>query len=151
MVYVFVETGGPVVGMSISIKLVLPKSVGDLEMMPVNLLVSMVFSLHCISNVTFASCTCIGDLLLSCACVWKLELSGNTGSRGFEGWDLSCALSLWCCSEHMFWTYSALSTLVMEPNLNFMCTSPMGPRLLPSEETTFLLVGNNLTCCCMEL
>ena len=37
------------------------------------------------------------------------------------------------------------------PNLNFTCTSPMGPRLLPSAETTFLLVGNNLTCCCMEL
>ena len=52
-------------------------------MMPVNLLVSMVFSLHCISNGMFAPCCCIGDLLLSCACVWKLELSGNTGSRGF--------------------------------------------------------------------
>ena len=37
------------------------------------------------------------------------------------------------------------------PNLNFTCTSPTGPRLLPFAETTFLLVGNNLTCCCMEL
>ena len=69
MVYGFVETGGPVAGRSISIKLVCPKSAGDLEMMPVNLLVSIVFSLHCISNRTLASCSCIGDLLLLCACV----------------------------------------------------------------------------------
>ena len=74
MVYGFVETSGPVVGRSISIKLVLPKSAGNVEMMPVNLLVSMVLSL---------CCSCIGDLLLSCACIQKLELSRNTGSRGF--------------------------------------------------------------------
>ena len=78
----------------------------------------MVFGLHCISNGTFSSCICICDLLLLCACVWKLELSRNTGSRGFASdgdWDLSCALLLWDCGEHMFCTYYALSTLVMKP------------------------------------
>ena len=91
--------------------------------MPVDLLVSMVFSLHCISNRTFASCSCIGNLLLLGTCGWKLELSRNTGSRGFAsngGWDLSCALSLLDCGEPMFCTtYSALSTLVMEPKTVF--------------------------------
>ena len=37
------------------------------------------------------------------------------------------------------------------PILNFTCTSPMGPRLLPSAETTFLLVGTILRCCSLEL
>ena len=37
------------------------------------------------------------------------------------------------------------------PNWNLTCTSPMGLRFSPSVETTFLLVGNNLPCCCMEL
>ena len=37
------------------------------------------------------------------------------------------------------------------PTLNFKWTSLMGPRLSPSVETTFLLVGNSLTCCCMWL
>ena len=69
-------------GRSISTKLVLLKSVGDLEMMHVNSLLNIVLSLCGISGGTFASCSCIGDLLLSCACVWKLEWSGNTGSRG---------------------------------------------------------------------
>ena len=100
-------------------RLVLPKSVGDLEMTPVNLLVSMVCSLHCISNGTFASCSCIGDLLMSCACVVKLEWLGNTGHRGLEGWVLSCTLTLWCCSEYIFYTFSALSTLAMEPKIVF--------------------------------
>ena len=54
-------------GRSISIKLVLPKSVGDLEMMPINLLFNMVLSLCCISSGMFASYSCIGNLLLSCA------------------------------------------------------------------------------------
>ena len=77
MVQGFVETGGPVVGWSISIRLVLPKSVGELEMMPVNLLVSIVSSLHCMSNGTSESCICIGTLLLLCACVVKLEPFGK--------------------------------------------------------------------------
>ena len=78
-------------------------------MMPVNLLVSVVFSLHCISNRTFASCSCIGDLLLSCACVWKLELSGSTGSKGFasNGQAEICHMPCHCqaavriCSAHI--------------------------------------------------
>ena len=64
--------GRPVVGRSISIKLVLPKSGGDLEMMPVNLLFNMVLSLCCISSRTLASCSCIGDMLLSCAYVLEV-------------------------------------------------------------------------------
>ena len=32
-----------------------------------------------------------------------------------------------------------------------MCTSLMGPKLSPSAETTFLLVGNGLNHCSMEL
>ena len=37
------------------------------------------------------------------------------------------------------------------PTLNFMCTSLMGPKLLPSTETTSLLVGNGLIWCSIEL
>ena len=107
MVYGFVETGGPVVGRSISIRLVLLKSVGDLEMMPENLLVSIVCSLCCISNGTLASCSCIGDLLMLCACVVKLEQLGNTRSRGFAGWALMWASTLLCFTEYMFCTLSA--------------------------------------------
>ena len=76
MVYGFIATGGPVVGRFISTKLVLPKSVGDLEMMHVNLLFNIVLGLCCISVRMFASCSCIGDLLLSCACVVFGSLSG---------------------------------------------------------------------------
>ena len=57
IVYSFVETGGPVVGRSISIRLVLPKSVGDLEIISANLLVSILLSFCCMSNGTFASCS----------------------------------------------------------------------------------------------
>ena len=65
MVYGFVAMGGPVVGRSISTKLVLLKSVGDLEILHVNSLFNIVLSLFCITGVTFASCSCIGDLLLT--------------------------------------------------------------------------------------
>ena len=92
MVYGFIAMCGPVVGRSISTKLVLPKSVGDLEMMHVNLLFNIVLSLCCITGGTFASCSCIADLLISCGCVWKREWSGNTGSRGF----LLAALVVFC-------------------------------------------------------
>ena len=44
-VYGFVDTGGPVVERSISMRLVHPKSVGYLEIMSVNLLVNIVLSL----------------------------------------------------------------------------------------------------------
>ena len=44
MVYGFVETGGPVVGRSISIRSVLPKSAEDLEIISANLLVSILLS-----------------------------------------------------------------------------------------------------------
>ena len=112
--------GGLLVGRSISIKLVLPKSVGDLEIMHVNLLINIVLSLCCISGGTFASHSCISELLLSCACVWKLEWSGNTGSRGFTcccGCGLSSVLSLMDCIvvEDIFSTHSTFSTLVMDP------------------------------------
>ena len=52
---------GPVVGRFISTKLVLPKYVGDLEIMHVNSLFNIVLSLCCISGVTFVSCNCIGN------------------------------------------------------------------------------------------
>ena len=42
---------------------------------------------------------------------------------------------------------SSNSTL---PTLNFMCTSPMGPKLSLSAETTSLVVGNGLIQCCIE-
>ena len=59
MVYSFVETSGPVVGRSISMRLVCPKSVEDLEIISANLLVSIVLSLCWISNGTFAAkCWC---------------------------------------------------------------------------------------------
>ena len=35
--------------------------------------------------------------------------------------------------------------------LNFKCMSPMEPKLLPSAETPFLLVGKILSCCCIML
>ena len=63
-------------------------------MMSENLLVSTVCSLCCISDGTFASCGCIDDLLMLCACVVKLEQLRNTGSRGLEGWVLTQALTL---------------------------------------------------------
>ena len=44
MVYGSVETGGPVVGRFISMRLVHPKSAGDLEIISANLLVSIVLS-----------------------------------------------------------------------------------------------------------
>ena len=37
------------------------------------------------------------------------------------------------------------------PTLNLMCSSPVGLKLSPSTETTFLLVGNGLNHCCIEL
>ena len=124
MLYGFVATGGPVVRRSISTKLVLLKSVGDLEIMHVNSLFNIVLSLCCITGRTFVSCSCIGDLLLSCACVWKLGWSENTGSRGFtccSSWVSPCALSLMDCvvSEETFSTHSTLSTLVMDPKMVF--------------------------------
>ena len=45
MVYGFVEAGGPVVGRSISMRLVHPKSADDLEIISATLLVSIVLSL----------------------------------------------------------------------------------------------------------
>ena len=60
---------GPVVGRSISTKLVLPQSVGDLEIMHVNSLFNIVLRLCCITGGTFVPCSCIGELLLSCPCV----------------------------------------------------------------------------------
>ena len=125
VVYGFVATDGPVVGRSISTKLVLLKSVGDLEIIHVDSLFNIVLSLCCITGGTFASCSCIGDLLLSCACVWKLDWSGNTGSRGFTccfSSVSSCALSLMDCVvlEETFSTYSTLFTLVMDPKMVFL-------------------------------
>ena len=97
MVYGFVAIGGPVVGRSISTRLVLPKSVGYLEIIHLNSLFNIVLSLCCITGWTFAFCSCISDLLLSCACVWKFDWPGNTGSRGFTCYSScvsSCALPL---------------------------------------------------------
>ena len=37
------------------------------------------------------------------------------------------------------------------PTLDLMCPSLMGPKLSPSAETAFLLVGNGLNHCCIEL
>ena len=45
MVYRFVETGGPVVGRSISMRLVHPKSAEDFEIISANLLISILLSL----------------------------------------------------------------------------------------------------------
>ena len=124
MVYGFVAMGGPVVGRSISTKLVLLKSVGDLEIMHVNSLFNTVLSLCCITGRTFASCSCIHDLLLSCACIWKLDWSRNTGSRGFTCYSScvsSCALPLMdsIVLEETFSMHSTLSTLAMEPKMVF--------------------------------
>ena len=68
IVYGFDDPGGPVVGRSFSTRLVCPKSAGDLEMMLENLLVSMECNCCHISGGTSASCSWIGDLLLSCVC-----------------------------------------------------------------------------------
>ena len=46
MVYGFVAMGGPVVGRSISTKLVLLKSVGELEIIHVNSLFNIILSLY---------------------------------------------------------------------------------------------------------
>ena len=120
MVYVFVAMGGPKVGRSISTKFVQPKSAEDLETIHVNLLFNIALSWFCINGGTFAFCSCIGDLFLSCAFVWKLDWSGNTGSRGctcsFCCVSL-CALSIMNCIalEEMFLMHFTLFTLVMDP------------------------------------
>ena len=124
MVYGFVAMDGPVVGRSISTKLVLLKSAGDLEIIHVNSLFNIVLSLCCITGRAFAFCSCISDLLLSCSFVWKLDWSGNTGSRGFtccSSCVSSCALSLMNCIvlEETFSTHSTLSTLAMDPKTVF--------------------------------
>ena len=120
MVYGFVEIGGPVVGRSISMRLVHQKSAEDLEIISANWLVSIVLSLCWTSNGMFASCSWIGYLLLSCAWVVKLELSGKAGSRDLGGWDLASALALWCFSEYELCILSTLSTLFMEPKMVFL-------------------------------
>ena len=120
MVHGFVETGGPVVGRSISIRLVLTKSVGDLEIISANLLVSILLSFCCMSNGTFASCSWIGDLLLSCACIVKLEWLGKAGSRGSKGWVLTLALTCGHSGEYMCCTFSTLFTSVVEPKIVFL-------------------------------
>ena len=74
-------------------------------MMPVNLLVSMVFSLHCISNGKFASCICIGDLLLLFACVgsWSCPETLEVGVLKAGTYHVPChydvAVSI--CSVHI--------------------------------------------------
>ena len=125
MVYGFVAMSGPVVGRSISTKLGSSEICGDLEMIHVNSLFNIILSLCCITGGTFVSCSCIGDLLLSYACVWKLDWSGNTGSMGFtccSSCVSSCALSLMDCIvlEETFSMHSTLSTLVMDPKMVFL-------------------------------
>ena len=124
MVYGFVAMGGPIVGRSISTKFIQLKSAEDLETIHVNSLFNIVLSLFCINGGTFAFCSYISDLLLSCACVWKLDWSGNTGSRGctcFCGVSL-CALSMMNCIAlgEMFLMHSTLFTLVMNPKMVFL-------------------------------
>ena len=70
----------PVVGRSISIRLVLPKSAEDLETINVFSVLSMWLSWCLTSCGISTSCSVIAGLLLSLACIWKLECSGKAGS-----------------------------------------------------------------------
>ena len=120
IVYSFDDTSGPVVDRSISTRLVCLTSAGDLEMMLENLLVSMECNCCCVSGGMSASCSWIGDLLLSCACVMKLEQLGKAGSRGFEYSFLSEALPLCWCDEPMLCIVLEASTSVMDPKTVFL-------------------------------
>ena len=66
------------------------------------------------------SCSWIGDLLLSCACVVKLEQLGKGGSRGFEYSFLSEAFPLCSCNEHMLYIALVAPTSVMDPKTVFL-------------------------------
>ena len=85
----------------------------------------ILLSLLCINGSMFAFCSYIGDLSLLCACVWKLDWSGNTESRVFTC-SLCCisshALSVMdgAALEETFSMHSALSTLVMDPKTVFL-------------------------------
>ena len=57
IVYGFDDTGGYMVGRSISTRLVHPKSAGDLEMMLENLLASMECNCCCVCAGTSVSCS----------------------------------------------------------------------------------------------
>ena len=80
MAYSFDATGRPVVDRSISTKFAPPKAAEDLETIHVNSVLNMQSNWFLTSCGISTSCSVIASLLLSVACIWKLECFGKAGS-----------------------------------------------------------------------
>ena len=116
--------GGPVVGRSISIKLVLPKSVGDLEIMHVFVIQ------HCMKFVLYFWWNICILQFVSVTCYCHVHVFGSSSGLGTLEVEVlpavvavvyHCALSLMHCIvvEDIFSTHSTFSTLVMDPKTVF--------------------------------